>query len=213
MRRTWRTDLSRTALALAGALCLAPAASQALEISGIARLGYDFGGDTLAAVPSVSSTSTEKIRANEGPVVAAGVSLLNDARNFAVEATLGWKSADYNGSIQKYEFSRVPLDVLAFYSFPLGEQGKSQLRFGAGPTLHIDPKLVESGSLADNTTRFDNALGFVAQVDVLFVIARGRAAINAGLRYTSVNYEANGIPTIKGDGPGIFVGGRFPIGL
>ena len=204
---------SQFTLPLAVVLMLAPAASQAIEISGIARAGHDLGGDTLANVPSVSPSSTEKLRANEATVIAAGVSLANDGRDFALETTLGWKSASYSGSVQKYEFSRLPLDVLAFYSLPLGEQAQTRLRFGVGPTLHIDPKLIESGPVAENTTRFDNAFGVVAQVDVFIPFRGGRAGINVGFRYTSVHYQTTGVPTIYGNGGGLFVGGKFPIGL
>jgi hypothetical protein len=184
-----------------------------MEFRGLAKIGYDTGGDSLASVPSLSSSSLQKIKANEGAVVAVGISVLNDARNFAVEPTIGCKGALSSGSIQDYEFTRCPLDVLGFYSVPIGETGKSQLRFGAGPTYHINPKLLETGSLAKNTTNFDNALGFVAQVDGIIAFQNGRWGINVGLRYTNVNYETSGVPTIRAKGIGIFIGGQFPIGL
>ncbi len=213
MIRTLATCHSKLALSLAGLLSLTPAASQAMEIRGIAKIGFDSGGDTLVNVPSLSSSTTQKIRANDGLVMAAGISVLNDARNFAAEATIGWKQTEQGGSIQDYKFTRYPLDVLGFYSFPIGETGKSQLRFGAGPTLHINTELVESGRLANNTTNFDNALGVVAQVDGVIAFQGGRWGINAGLRYTNVNYETSGIPAIRAKGIGIFIGGRFPVGF
>lgn len=213
MIRTLATCHSKLALSLAGLLSLTPAASQAMEIRGIAKFGIDTGGDTLVNVPSLSSSTTQKIKANEGPVMAVGISILNDTRNFASEATIGWKSQEKGGSIQDYKFTRYPLDLLGFYSFPIGETGKSQLRFGAGPTIHINTSLTESGSLANNTTELDNALGFVAQIDGIIAFQGWRSGINMGIRYTNVNYETSGIPSIRAKGIGIFIGGQFPVGL
>ena len=45
-----------------------------MEFRGLAKIGYDTGGDTLASVPSLSST-LQKIKANEGAVVAIGISV------------------------------------------------------------------------------------------------------------------------------------------
>lgn len=190
-----------------------PATSQAVVFDGIVKLGFDFGGDTLVAATLVSSsgTSTEKIKANDGVVLAGGVSITNDARNFSMDATIGWKSAAIGASNQDFEFTRYPLDILAFYNLPLGSRGQFNLRFGGGVTYHINPKFSASGTLANGTVNFDDAVGFVGQIDT--VIRFGRPdryspALNAGLRYTSVDYEANGA-TLTGNGVGLFVGGRF----
>ena len=82
-----------------------------------------------------------------------------------MEPTIGCKDTVLSGQRSGLQVHTLSAGCLAFYSVPIGETGKSQLRFGAGPTYHINPKLLETGSLAKNTTNFDNALGFVAQVD------------------------------------------------
>ena len=197
------------ALVLAAGFVL-PATSQAVVFDGIVKLGFDFGGDTLvsATLISGSNTSTEKLKANEGLVLAGGVSISNDARNFFMDATIGWKSEEISASNQEFKFSRYPLDVLAFYGLPLGSQGKFNLRFGGGVTYHINPKFSASGTLANGTVNFDDAVGFVGQIDTVIRFGRSGPALNAGLRYTSVDYEANGA-TVTGNGAGLFVGGRF----
>jgi hypothetical protein len=210
MSKTLPPELSRYVAAFV--LLAVPVAIQAMDVRGIARIGYEFGGDDLGVVPA-SAVGPDKIMANEGPLFAAGVSLNNDAKTFAVETTVGWKSETYNGTVQRYEFSRTPLDVLAFYIFPAGEWSQPRLRLGAGPTIHFNPRLKERGTVANNTTDFDTTLGLVVQADVLFEFARGRAGINFGLRYTNIDYHASGLPSIKGEGSGVFIGGRFPIGL
>ena len=197
------------ALVLAAGFVL-PATSQAVVFDGIVKLGFDFGGDTLvsATLISGSNTSTEKLKANEGLVLAGGVSISNEARNFFMDVTIGWKSEEISASNQEFKFSRYPLDVLAFYGLPLGSQGKFNLRFGGGVTYHINPKFSASGTLANGTVNFDDAVGFVGQIDTVIRFGRSGPALNAGLRYTSVDYEANGA-TVTGNGAGLFVGGRF----
>lgn len=212
MKRKLAGRQSFAVLPFAAALLSLPAVAQAMEVRGIVKAGFEFGGDNLSAVPA-SAVGPEKIKANAGLMYGGGVAFTNDARTFAVETTIGSKSQEYNGSVQKYEFSRTPLDVLAFYIFPPGEWRQPRFRLGVGATYHINPRLKERGDVATRTTDFDNALGFVAQADVLFVFARGRAGINFGLRYTNINYEPDGLPSIKGEGVGVFIGGRFPIGF
>lgn len=186
-----------------------PVSSQAINISGILKMGYDFGGDKMVSATLVtgSGTSNEAIYANSGLVLAGGVSFMNDEKNFSVDTTIGWKSDNIEASNQDFEFSRYPLDVLAFYNLPLGKTGNMRMRFGAGVTSHINPKFSASGSLANGSVKFDNALGFVAQIDA--VTGDGRSGVNFGLRYTSLDYEANGVPPIKANGVGLFVGAMF----
>lgn len=200
-------------LFLASLLSFVPAASHALEIRGIVKAGYDGGGDTLINVPTVSPVSIQNIKANEGIVFAGGLSFLNDSRNFAVEATIGSKSENFNGNLQDYQFHRGTVDILGFVSQPLSGTTKSQFRFGIGTTYHFKTTVEESGSIANNKTKFDDAWGYVAQVDTVFAIARGKMGVNAGLRYTNINYKAIGIPTLKAAGLGVFIGVIFPVGL
>lgn len=189
--------------------CLFPISSEAVTVSGIAKLGYDFGGDKMVSATLVTSSgsSTEAIYANSGLVLAGGVSIINDARNFSVDATLGWKSDSIEASNQDFEFTRYPLDVIGFYNLPLGSGKHTRMRFGAGITSHINPKFSASGSLANGTVKFDNALGFIAQIDA--VMGRGRSGFNFGIRFTSVQYEADGVSSLQGNGAGLFVGGMF----
>lgn len=191
--------------------------SQAMEIHGLAKIVVDSGGDSMDKVPSISPVTTKKVRANDVWGATIGLSFMNDARNFAVDATLGAKNSWPNvgqGSIQDYSVKRGELEVLAFYCLPPVDNGKARIRVGAGPTLHTNPRFVESGTLAENTTKFDNALGFTFQLDSTIPFrSKGSAGITFGLRYSSADYKADGIQTIRAGGLGIFIGGTFPIGL
>lgn len=210
MNNILSTHLSDFAPAAALVSLLAfPLASQAMDFGGIVKLGYDFGGEKMVSATLVTSSGTTKeaIFANSGLVLAGGVSMLNDAKNFSMDATIGWKSDSISASNQDFEFARYPLDVLAFYNTPIGDTGKARLRIGGGLTYHLNPKFSASGSLAYGKVDFDNALGFVAQIDA--VMGRGNSGLNFGLRFTSVNYEADGVESIQGNGAGLFVGGFF----
>lgn len=185
-------------------LALAPFAAHAIEVNGIAKLGMDFGGDSMVKVVFVGG-GTSEIRGNEGLLLGGGFSVTNDGRSFALDTTLGWKYAGINASNQTFDFSRYPLDVVAFYNIPFGSKGKFNLRIGGGATYVINPTFSASGSLANGTVNFDNALGMVGQVDTVIKFNR-RLGINAGLRLTNVEYSVKGVAgSINGSGAGLFV--------
>lgn len=207
-----RTALFKTATVgvCASGLVFAPA-SHAVDFGGLIKLGYDWGGEKLvsATLISGSTTSHEAIYANSGLVLAGGMTLLNRARNFSMDATIGWKSDSIDASNQSFEFKRVPLDVLGFYNLQVGEHRTTRLRFGGGLTYHVNPTFKASGALANGTVNFDDALGYVAQFDA--VMASGRdysGGINFGVRFTGIQYKT-GSTSIQGNGLGLFFGGMF----
>lgn len=193
-------------------LALTPFAAHAVEVNGIVKLGLDFGGDTMAKgksgalllFASGSSAETE-IKGNDGLLLAGGFSITNDARSFSLDTTVGWKYESIDAITQSYDFTRYPLDVVAFYGIPFGTKGKFNLRIGGGATYVMNPKFSASGRLDNFTVKFEDALGFVGQVDTVIKFNR-RLGINAGLRLTNVEYSVKGIPgSIDGRGAGFFV--------
>ena len=77
-------------------------------------------------------------------------------------------------------------------------------------TYQLNPKFKASGSLANGTVNFDNALGYVVQLDYLAKThPKARGGISWGLRYTTTDYEVNGVQNATGNGLGIFMGGVF----
>ncbi len=74
----------------------------------------------------------------------------------------------------------------------------------------MNPKFKASGSLANGTVNFDNALGYVVQLDYLSkTSSHGRGGIDWGVRYTAADYKANGLPTTSGNGLGFFMADVF----
>lgn len=118
-------------LMLIGMTCWTSAG--AMDIRPVAKLGADFGGDTLVTV-TFTDGSSETVKAHEGLSMGAGVSFLNEAKSFEVEATIAYKFNMVNATNGDVTWSRFPLDVVAFYRV-------SRARIGGGLTYHMSPDL------------------------------------------------------------------------
>jgi hypothetical protein len=169
-----------------------PLAAQAAEIRPLLKAGFDFGGDTLVRV-TFTDGSSETIKANEGLYVGGGAVITNDARNFEFHVTLAYKFALINASNGDVEWTRFPLEALAFYRF-------DKFRLGGGLAYHINHELEGSGVVGGLDVKFENALGAVVQADW-----RITDQIAAGVRYTALKYEAKAPLTgsTKSDGLGL----------
>lgn len=189
-----RSLVTRPLLALA---LTVPVASHAMDVRPFLKAGYDFGGDTLVTAVFTDGSS-DTIKANEGLYIGGGASIVTDSKRMEIELSLAYKfsivSAD-NGDI---EFTRLPLEALAFYRW-------DKVRLGGGLTYHINPELEGSGIATPLDVQFDDALGFVLQADYRLT---DRMAI--GLRYTNLKYEASGSSaSAKSDGLGFTFSYRF----
>ncbi len=165
---TFRRLLPALALVVAAAV---PAASHAVDVSPVLKMGFDFGGDKIA-----TTTSGGSIKGNDGLFLGGGASILTDSKDIEVEVTLSWKYANLTASDGDLSFTRFPLDALVFYRLP-------QFRVGGGLTYHLSPKLSGSGPAGNINTKFDDSAGFVLQADYLL------QKITVGLRYTSLEYN------------------------
>lgn len=185
--------MSRSMLALAlGAALAGPSAVVAAEIRPLFKAGYDFGGDTMVTV-GFTDGSTETIKAHEGFYLGGGAAIINDARNWEFHVTLAYKFSIINAANGDVDWTRIPLEALAFYRF-------DRLRLGAGVAYHINPELEGSGVASPLDVKFKNALGTVLQADWLIT-----DALAAGLRYTVLEYDAKApfSGKFKSDGLGL----------
>jgi hypothetical protein len=94
--------------------------------------------------------------------------------------SLAYKVAVVDASNGDIEWTRFPLEALAFYRFP-------RVRVGGGLAYHMSPRLEGSGVVGGLDVKFKNALGAVLQADW-----RITEKIAAGLRYTILEYDAKG---------------------
>lgn len=197
-----------TAMLLFSGFMLVPVTAQAMKFDGVARLGFDFGGDSMVKAYFTGGGSSE-IKANDGLVLAGGLVMTNDANNLALETTLGWKFKGIEASNQTYDFTRFPLEVVGIYNLRFGNNSSNSLRFGAGMTYHLSPKFSASGSLASGTVDFENAMGTVALIETL-ISGDGRTGMTLGLRFTNIEYSVSGsASTVNGSGVGLYIGGVF----
>lgn len=176
----------------------APVGSLAQEIRPVLKLGYDFGGDTLATAV-FSDGSTKSIKANEGLFMGIGASILNDAGNLEGELSVSYKFQTIDANNGSLQFTLFPLDALVFYR-------QYQFRVGGGLTYHVSPQVEGSGAASGLNVKYKNALGAILQGDYLF----GRT-VAVGLRYTMLEYEATSGAggTVRSDGLGLVFTTRF----
>ena len=190
--------ISRGIGSFAACLAVFPLAAAAAEIRPIIKGGYDFGGDTLVTIV-FSDGSTERIKANEGFYIGGGAVIFNDAATMEFHLTAAYKAEFVSARNGDAEWTRIPLEALAFWRF-------EKARVGGGLTYHLNPSVEGSGAASGLDIDFKDALGLVLQADYRFT---DRFA--AGLRYTTVDYEAQApfSGKAKGDGLGITVSFTF----
>jgi hypothetical protein len=179
-------------LAASAAVGLAHAA----EIRPLLKSGIDIGGETLVTV-QFTNGDRESVRGNEGFYIGGGAAILDAPRNMEYHLTLAYKIAVINASNGDVEWTRFPLEALAFYRFP-------RARVGGGLTYHLNPKLDGSGVVGGLDVKFKNALGLVLQADWLIT-----QKIALGGRYTFLEYDAKG--NFSGTGQANGLGVTFSI--
>ena len=151
--------------------------THAAEIRPLLKAGFDLGGDTLVTAVFTNGDS-ETVKANEGFYIGGGAAIIDAARNMEYHFSLAYKVAFVDASNGDIEWTRFPLEALAFYRFP-------RVRVGGGLVYHISPRLEGSGVVGGLDVKFKNALGAVLQADW-----RITEKIAAGLRYTILEYDA-----------------------
>jgi hypothetical protein len=180
-----------------GASMLSAAVADAADVDAVLKGGFDFGGETLVTAVFTNG-ETDSIKANEGVFFGAGVAIFNDAKTVSSELTISWKYTSISADNGDIEFTRFPVDALLFYNFP-------EVRVGAGATYHLNPELDGSGVAGGLNVDFDNALGFLAQIDW-----RIAEKVSVGARYTALDYdEASSGGTVGSNGLGLVLTAMF----
>jgi hypothetical protein len=170
-----RTTRMLQALALVAASAALEA--QALEVRPLLKAGYDAGGETLVSV-TFTNGDRENIKANEGFYVGGGATILDTDRSMEYQLTLAYKFEMVNASNGDIEWTRIPLEALAFYRV-------QHARVGGGLAYHMNPRVEGSGVVGGLDVKFKNALGFIFQADWLIT-----PKIALGARYTWLEYDA-----------------------
>ena len=145
--------------------------------------GATSGGDTLATF-AYTDGSTDTLKAGSGLLFHAGLDYrLSDRAS--LQGTLGYHfdSTKYakNGSAT---FSRIPLDLLAYYHV------SDAFRIGGGPRMVFGSKLKGSGVVSGINSSFDNTIGVVIEGEYRVIPMLG-----IKIRHVTEKYRQSGSPT------------------
>lgn len=177
---------------VAGLALCAASGVQAAEIRPLIKAGADFGGDTMVTA-RFTNGDTQNIRGNEGFYLGGGAAIIDAERNMEYHLTAAYKFFFIDADNGDLEWTRVPLEALAFYRF-------ARVRLGGGLTYHLNPRIEGTGVVGGLDIKFKNALGLVLQADW-----RATESLGLGVRYTFLEYDAKGnfTGTAKASGFGL----------
>lgn len=185
-------------IAIAAALtCLAAQAQQA-PVRFFGSVGGGFGGDELAS-GSYTNGNTFSIKAGNGFTVSGGVSVAVSSTT-DVQVSVGYESASTNASNGDISFTRLPIEVLGFYTV------SPQWRVGGGLRSATSPKLSTSGVAGMlGSYEFTPSVGVVLEAQYLFdksATQRGQFGISG--RYVGESFEEKtSKTTINGNHVGV----------
>lgn len=186
--------MKKTLLLISATLLTTPSFSQAEDF--FVQGGLHFGGDTLATV-TFTDGSSQSIEAG-GMISFSGGLITEIAEGIDLRTSLGYKFDDITASNGGMDFSRIPVTAMVFTKGELFNAG-----FGA--TYHLNPSFSATGVLTgDITIDYDDALGFVGELD--FPLSNGRAYV--ALKATFIEYTIGPVK-IDGNSVGILIGTTF----
>ena len=173
--------------------------TQALEW--VIGLGADFGGEELGKL-YYADGSAASVKANNGIAFYIGAVVPNGNDSaFSTQVTLGYKFGGPRGTNGDITWSAIPLEGIEYYRV-------NSLRLGLGLSYQIRPQLSVNIPASSYTSRYDNAIGFIAQIG--WAPVKGHYSID--LRYTSIKFQPSdvqGAPAVDGSVAGIYASYRF----
>lgn len=155
-----------------------------------ASAGYGFGGDPVLEGTWVDSngqqTGTWDLKAGKGTTLALGADLRVTDR-FSVQASMGYQRESVEGDGSNFVFSRVPVELLGFYSLT------ERLRLGLGMRKTQSAKIQGGGTYDYINEPYEASTGAVIEGQYLFgTPSRSDRAPMFGmyLRFVSETYKA-----------------------
>ncbi len=168
--------------------------SNVYAVKWVAEGGIHVGGDNLATA-TFTNGDTSKITA--GSLLAVGIGPQIDlSENSHLRILLNYKTDNISARNGNLSFTRFPIDLLYFYQ-------TEQWNFGGGLTYHLNPELSGDGLASGVSGSYDNALGYIAEVDF-----RLGEFFYIGGKLTFINYEPQQIneKTVDGNSIGVVMG-------
>ena len=160
------------------------------------QAGIHFGGDTLVNAIFIDG-STDSIEA--GGLLSGSLGYETDITDsLLLKLSAGLKFDMFLAGNSDVSFDRYPLEALVFVK---GEK----FHLGVGLSYHTGVKLTGDAALFLPTINFDDATGYVVQLDYLL-----SEQAYLSLNYTGIDYQASsGGPTIDGSSIGLVIGLKF----
>ena len=157
-----------------------------------AEIGFEGGGETLG------STSDEDLNIAGGFKFAIGMQrYIGGFEDVGLLFSVGYLFDEIDASNGTAEFDATVLEFVYFRNF-----GPHQI--GTGGSYHLNPRYKED---LDGFPRlnidFDDSLGFLLRYHYAFT-----EGFNAGVRYTIMDYEADGL-SLDADSFGFFLSSSF----
>ncbi|MDA3139646.1 hypothetical protein I8F95_12365 [Vibrio metschnikovii] len=167
---------------LALVLLLGSSCANANIISGVAGVGYGFGGEKIFE-GLYTNGKTDDVKSNEGISIFGGIDI-NLAQNITVRGTVGYKFDSISATNGDVSFSRVPLELIVFKGF-------NNHKIGAGITHQKNVKFeCKVKGICSGDVEFDDATGFVAQYEYAFAPAKmSKNHFAIGVKYTNIEYS------------------------
>jgi len=165
----------------------AQAADDASPFKFLLGAGLTFGGDTLATVQFDDGTSEDVDGGGLVHLYAGAEYRLGTA--VSLQATVGYHVDDSAGSDGSVRFSRMPVDLLAYYHF------NDQVRLGAGVQFVNNPELKGSGVASGVNVKFKSTTGTIVEGEYLF-----SPNVGVKLRYVAEEFELSEGGGEKADG-------------
>jgi len=159
--------------------------------------GLTFGGETLATM-TYTDGRKDSITAGGLVMLYGGLDYrLDDA--ISLQGTLGYHVDSVTAANGEASFSRIPLELLAYYHY------SDTIRFGGGIRYVNSPKIKGTGIAGNVNGSFDNTVGMIIEGEYLL-----DSTIGIKVRYVSETYQPTWIAsTIDGSHIGVLANFYF----
>lgn len=187
-----------------------PTARKGTRISGVARIGAVFGGDSAFTTTAANATPVvDDPQVDFGGMIDAALGLNISLGNspVSIQLTGGYRVQEEDRDDGKARVSAVPVNLTMFYSY-------DKFRFGVGAVGHINPtqyfETVDQNTkvkriLIDRT--LDDALGGALEVAYSPI---EESSFMVGIRYEGIEYDIPGqADKVDASTAGVFLGFGF----
>jgi hypothetical protein len=174
-------------------------------------IGFAGGGDDLVTATAING-SQETLAAGTGLTLALSVArgLSGNSRHallLGVEG--GVKGWNIGGEGANYDLELVRFPIVPHLRYVFGNSPGVRLVLSAGPQYEMRVRLSGSGAAAGIDSRFDNALGGMAEVGAQLDGDRG-GGVTVSLRYTQLRYRRPDSPdSVDASSVGLFMSLAF----